>query len=102
LRAEADSWRRGETAPVSPRRGRRHGPQDRRGGQVLVQVHAAGVYPLDWKLRHAPLRLICGLKFPFVPGFDFCGVVEAVGSGVLRFKAGDEMQHPHLRTRRFA
>lgn len=59
------------------------------GTQVLVQIHAAGVNPVDTYLRsgihaHAP-------KLPYTPGKDSAGVVEAVGEGVTRWKAGDRV-----------
>jgi len=62
-----------------------------RDGQVLVRVRAASVNPLDWKLRRSALRFLYGLKFPFIPGFDFAGVVETVGSNVHGLKEGDEV-----------
>ncbi|PRX28156.1 NADPH2:quinone reductase [Paraburkholderia sp. BL18I3N2] len=59
-------------------------------GQVLVRIAAAGLNPLDTKIRaggaaHAKHPL------PLVLGIDMAGVVEAVGGGVTRFKAGDEV-----------
>lgn len=62
--------------------------------EVLIQVHAAGTNPLDWhKLRADPffVRFTDGLLKPKNNrlGADVAGVVEAVGSGVTRFKPGD-------------
>jgi NADPH:quinone reductase-like Zn-dependent oxidoreductase len=57
--------------------------------EVLIRVRAAGVNPVDWKIRSGMLRLVLRLKFPFVPGFDISGDVAAVGSAVTRFKQGD-------------
>ncbi|MFO0891338.1 MAG: NAD(P)-dependent alcohol dehydrogenase [Isosphaeraceae bacterium] len=57
--------------------------------EVLVRVRAAGVNPVDWKIRSGMLKWILWLKFPFVPGFDISGEVEATGPGVTRFRAGD-------------
>ncbi|QGZ58479.1 zinc-dependent alcohol dehydrogenase family protein [Paraburkholderia acidiphila] len=59
-------------------------------GQVLVRIHAAGLNPLDVKIRagkadHAKHPL------PLVLGIDMAGVVEAVGAGVTRFAPGDEV-----------
>jgi len=64
--------------------------------QILVKVHAAAVNPLDWHfIRGVPyiLRMQAGLRKPDDPriGADMAGVVEAVGSAVTRFKAGDEV-----------
>jgi len=54
-----------------------------------VRVRAAGVNPVDWKIRRGDLRLILWIRFPYVPGGDVAGEVVEVGSGVTRFKAGD-------------
>lgn len=56
-------------------------------GEMLVRVHAAAVNPVDWKMRQHGDRM--GMKTPFTPGFDVSGVVESVGAGVTKFKAGD-------------
>jgi NADPH:quinone reductase-like Zn-dependent oxidoreductase len=58
-------------------------------GQVLVRVHAASVNPIDYKLASGVMRQIMPLEFPWIPGGDFSGVVEAVGAGVTGFKKGD-------------
>lgn len=61
--------------------------------QVLLRVRAASVNPLDYHMLHGfPLiRLLPGLRRPGKPtrGVDVAGVVEATGSGVTRFHAGD-------------
>jgi NADPH:quinone reductase len=59
-------------------------------GQVLVQVMASGVNPLDTKIRsgnaaHAKVQL------PAVLGMDLAGIVETVGPGVEAFKPGDKV-----------
>lgn len=58
-------------------------------GQVLVRVHAASVNPIDHKLASGVMRKIMPLEFPWIPGGDFSGIVEAVGAGVTGFKKGD-------------
>ena len=65
-------------------------------GQVLVRVRAAGVNIADWAVMCGLpyiARPVYGLRKPKqgVRGTDVAGVVEAVGSGVRRFKAGDEV-----------
>jgi NADPH:quinone reductase-like Zn-dependent oxidoreductase len=60
-------------------------------GQVAVQVKAASLNPIDWKVRLGNLKLVTGRQFPRVMGQDFAGVVQDVGRGVTRFKAGDEV-----------
>jgi NADPH:quinone reductase-like Zn-dependent oxidoreductase len=65
-------------------------------GEVLVKVLAVSVNPADWHvLRGKPLfsRATLGLLRPKqkILGVDVAGRVEAVGGGVTRFKAGDEV-----------
>lgn len=60
-------------------------------GQVLVRVRAAATNPMDWKIRGGEMRAMTGRKFPRGVGHDFAGVVERVGEGVSRFRAGDEV-----------
>jgi NADPH:quinone reductase-like Zn-dependent oxidoreductase len=57
--------------------------------EMVVQVAAASINPLDWKLRSGALKIMTGSKFPRAMGTDFAGTVEAVGSKVSRFKPGD-------------
>ena len=63
-------------------------------GEALIRVRAASVNPYDWHfLRGTPsfIRLFTGLGKPRSPrlGADVAGIVESVGPGVTRFKAGD-------------
>jgi len=58
---------------------------------LLVRVHAAGVNPVDWKIREGRLQQFLQHKLPLVLGWDFSGVVEEVGSAVEGFKPGDEV-----------
>ncbi|GJL75774.1 zinc-binding dehydrogenase [Nitrosomonas sp.] len=55
--------------------------------QVLVRIKAAGVNPVDCKIRAAPDRF--PVTFPVIPGCDGAGMVEAVGQQVTTFKPGD-------------
>jgi NADPH:quinone reductase-like Zn-dependent oxidoreductase len=59
------------------------------GGQVLVRVHAAGVNPIDGILRAGYQRAVFPLNFPWTPGMDVAGVIEAIGPGVTAFAVGD-------------
>jgi NADPH2:quinone reductase len=59
-----------------------------KAGEVLVRVAAAGINPFETYIRagnYGPR------SFPFTPGVDAGGVVEAVGEGVTRFKSGDHV-----------
>ena len=58
---------------------------------VLVQIHAAGVNPLDLKIRDGEFKMILPYRMPLILGNDLAGVVVRVGSGVQQFKAGDEV-----------
>lgn len=58
---------------------------------VLVQIHATGVNLLDSKIRDGEFKLILPYKPPFTLGHDVAGVVTRVGSGVTKFKVGDEV-----------
>ncbi len=58
-------------------------------GEVLIRVHAAGVNPIDWKVRAGHVKDWLPHRLPLIPGWDVSGVVEAVGPGVTAFKVGD-------------
>jgi NADPH:quinone reductase-like Zn-dependent oxidoreductase len=58
-------------------------------GEVLIRVHAAGVNPLDWKVRAGHVKGWLPHRLPLIPGWDVSGVVEAVGPEVTAFKVGD-------------
>ena len=60
-------------------------------GQVLVRLHAAGVAPLDWKLRAGLLQQHFRLAFPKIPGRDGAGTVLATGPGVTGLAPGDRV-----------
>jgi NADPH:quinone reductase-like Zn-dependent oxidoreductase len=62
-----------------------------RENDVLVQIHAASVNPLDLKIRDGKLKLILPYRLPLILGNDLAGVVVGVGSQVRRFKPGDEV-----------
>ncbi len=62
------------------------GPRD-----VLVEVHAAAVNPVDCKIRGGSHRAIIRPKLPVVPGMDLSGVVRAVGARVTAVSVGDEV-----------
>src|SRR5436309_11244839 len=61
------------------------GPRD-----VLVQVSAAGINPLDKMVRDGEFKRLLKYKTPFVLGHDVAGVVTRVGSSVRAFRWGDE------------
>ena len=60
-------------------------------GEVLIRVHAAGVNPVDWKVREGYMKDLLPYSLPFIPGWDVSGTVEAAGSGASRFQKGAEV-----------
>ena len=60
-------------------------------GEVLIQVHAAGVNPIDWKLRQGLRKEMLQMQFPYIPGMEIAGIVQEVGSGVTALQVGQEV-----------
>lgn len=63
---------------------------------ILVEVKAAGVNPVDWKIREGHMQEMMKLQFPSTLGMDFSGVVKQVGDGEEKasstdFGQGDEV-----------
>jgi len=69
-------------------------------GQVLVKIRAAGVNPYDTYMRSGNYAIKPAL--PYTPGGDGAGVVEAVGEGVKKLKAGDRVYLSHPLTGTYA
>jgi len=59
-------------------------------GQVLVRVAVAGVCMSDVEVMKGT-RPLPYVKYPIIPGHEWCGTVEEVGSGVKRVAAGDRV-----------
>lgn len=57
--------------------------------EIRIRVIAAGVNPVDWKIREGLLKDLFPHHFPLVLGWDVAGIVDAVGSNAKRFKIGD-------------
>src|SRR2546427_1269922 len=60
----------------------RPGPED-----LLIEVHAAGVNPVDFKICRGAFRE--GRTLPFIPGYGVSGLVREMGPAVRGFKIGD-------------
>ncbi len=60
-------------------------------GEVVVRVVAAGVNPVDWKIREGLLRDRIPHVFPLVPGWDLAGTVEEIGDDVTRIRKGERV-----------
>lgn len=62
------------------------GPRD-----VLVDVRAASINPLDKMVRNGEFKQLLKYKRPFALGHDVAGVITEVGADVRGFKVGDEI-----------
>ena len=60
-------------------------------GEIKVKVAAAGLNPIDWKLRSGDYKAFMPIQFPFVPGVDVSGRVVELGPGVTQFKVDDRV-----------
>lgn len=60
-------------------------------GQIRVAVRAAGVNPVDYKIRNGWMEAAFPTPLPATPGSEFAGVVDETGGGVTEFAVGDEV-----------
>ncbi|MGE0581909.1 MAG: NADP-dependent oxidoreductase [Steroidobacteraceae bacterium] len=58
-------------------------------GQVRIKVVAAGVNPVDWKIRERGFGRTISADSPWIPGYDVAGTIDAVGEGVSGWQVGD-------------
>jgi NADPH:quinone reductase-like Zn-dependent oxidoreductase len=58
---------------------------------ILIDVRAAGLNPVDFKFRQGKLRAVNSPKLPFVLGNELAGEVAAIGSDVKSFRVGDRV-----------
>jgi len=59
--------------------------------EVLIKVFAAGVNPVDWKIREGLRKTVFPSSLPLTMGWDVSGVIEETGAKVTKFKKGDEV-----------
>ncbi|WP_148630226.1 NADP-dependent oxidoreductase [Bacillus sp. E214] len=59
--------------------------------QVLIEVKAASVNPIDWKLREGHIADQYAFEFPIILGLDVAGIVKEVGKHVVDFTNGDRV-----------
>lgn len=59
--------------------------------QVLVQVQATSINPIDWKLRAGYLQQMFDWEFPIILGWDVAGIISAVGENVTDWQIGDRV-----------
>jgi NADPH:quinone reductase-like Zn-dependent oxidoreductase len=57
--------------------------------EALVCVYAAGVNPVDWKVRAGYVKELFRVELPMTSGVDVSGVIEMTGNGVKGFERGD-------------
>jgi alcohol dehydrogenase len=61
-------------------------------GNILVEVKAAGINPIDWKIREGYMQQMMPLQFPSTLGMDFSGIIKQIAEGISSdFKQGDEV-----------
>ena len=58
---------------------------------LLIEVYASSVNPVDWKIREGYLKDMIPYKFPLVLGWDVAGIVKEPGSHTGLFRAGDRV-----------
>ncbi len=58
---------------------------------LLVEIHAASINPIDYKVRDGKVKMLLSYKMPLVLGNDFSGVIVKVGKSVTEFQVGDEV-----------
>lgn len=63
-------------------------PPEPQPNEVLIRVQAAGVNPLDWKIRSGYMKEVFPMPLPYTPGMDVAGIVEAIGADVKAFQVG--------------
>ena len=58
---------------------------------IIIQVHAAGVNPVEAKVRQGNMALVLKPTFPCVIGGDYCGTIVSKGDKVEGFNIGDQV-----------
>jgi NADPH:quinone reductase-like Zn-dependent oxidoreductase len=58
-------------------------------GEVLIEVAASGVNPVDWKILEGRMKAFLPLSLPYSPGVEVSGKISALGAGVADFAVGD-------------
>lgn len=66
-------------------------PSIQNRNDVLIQVKAVGVNPIDMKIRMGFMKAVRPVQMPFIPGGEASGIIVAIGDEVSSFKLGDEV-----------
>lgn len=59
--------------------------------QVLIELKATSINPIDWKMRAGYLKEILPYDFPIILGWDAAGIIKKVGKNVIAFSVGDKV-----------
>lgn len=59
--------------------------------QVLLEVHATSINPIDWKVRAGYLTDMLPFEFPIILGWDAAGIIVEKGSNVANFEVGERV-----------
>ncbi|EJS70203.1 NADPH:quinone reductase [Bacillus cereus] len=59
--------------------------------EVLAEIHAASINPIDFKIRDGKVKMLLKYEMPLILGNDFSGVIVKIGAKVTHFKVGDEI-----------
>lgn len=59
--------------------------------EVLLEVHATSINPIDWKLREGYLKEMLPFEFPIILGWDASGVIAETGEKVTDYQIGDRV-----------
>ncbi|PFY12738.1 NADPH:quinone reductase [Bacillus toyonensis] len=59
--------------------------------EVLTEIHAASINPIDFKIRDGKVKMLLKYEMPLILGNDFSGVIVKIGAKVTNFKVGDEI-----------
>jgi NADPH:quinone reductase-like Zn-dependent oxidoreductase len=59
--------------------------------QLLIEVKAVSINPVDYKVKSGDLKILSGSKFPKIIGTDYAGIVRTAGSETTGFKTGDRV-----------
>jgi NADPH:quinone reductase len=66
-------------------------PPSQNKSEVRIKVHGSAIGPADYKVSCGIVRFLHVRNFPIVLGYDFSGVVEAIGPGENCWKVGDNV-----------
>ncbi|HET6872087.1 MAG TPA: NADP-dependent oxidoreductase, partial [Sporolactobacillaceae bacterium] len=59
--------------------------------QVVIELYATSINPIDWKLREGYLKERLPFEFPIILGWDAAGVIHKVGRKVTKWQPGDRV-----------